>query len=456
MAVAHISCTDAYIGTCPTIKITTDFAVMTLRLEYHFGDTAGYIPLPNEEYTSEVTDWVIPTDFYHQIPHELQGLCLLTLEAIGLNPKESSTAQCTFMAKVNPSFCKPTIGVPQIRDTNAASVALTGDSSKLIRYVSSAYVEAERYSNYGTWIDYSLSYVTNSGRTSREKYPTFDGVDNPAFYIFAKDVRGLSTGITYTVPADRFIEYIKLTCNAGDERPDTSGSLRLTCSGNYFNGSFGAVNNVLFVEYRYKEKGGDFGAWRAMVASVNGNTYSAYADITGLDYKTTYVFECRATDAAMTISSAESVTQATPVFHWGENDFVHETVVDFRAGIMFNGVEGDYIEEQGTANGWRYRKWNSGLAECWLGVNKSISASSWVEYDGWYEAELLIAREYPFPFEDTQNEYATIQSACGGFLNGSAIGMSSTTTGSYFITRLGKLTGTYSCRLNLYAVGRWK
>ncbi len=35
----------------------------------------------------------------------------------------------------------------------------------------------------------------------------------------------------------------------------------------------------------------------------------------------------------------------------------------------------DYIVEQGTSNGWAYRKWSSGIAECWLLESKTITGS---------------------------------------------------------------------------------
>lgn len=35
----------------------------------------------------------------------------------------------------------------------------------------------------------------------------------------------------------------------------------------------------------------------------------------------------------------------------------------------------DYVVAEGTSGNWRYRKWNSGIAECWLTSNRSASGS---------------------------------------------------------------------------------
>jgi hypothetical protein len=115
--------------------------------------------------------------------------------------------------------------------------------------------------------------------------------------------------------------------------------MTVLCSGNYFNGSFGAVNNTLTVQYRYKEYGGAFSDWTDMTVTKNGNYYSATASLTGLDYQQSYVFEAQAIDKLMTVPSTGSPIQSRPVFHWGENDFVFEVPVTFKAGYDGESVE---------------------------------------------------------------------------------------------------------------------
>ena len=41
---------------------------------------------------------------------------------------------------------------------------------------------------------------------------------------------------------------------------------------------------------------------------------------------------------------------------------------------------GDYITSQGTSGSWTYRKWNSGVAECWARLNATRKAT-YVAYD---------------------------------------------------------------------------
>ena len=37
----------------------------------------------------------------------------------------------------------------------------------------------------------------------------------------------------------------------------------------------------------------------------------------------------------------------------------------------------DHVVEEGTSGIWTYRKWNSGIAECWGEVSKSTTFSVW-------------------------------------------------------------------------------
>ena len=40
------------------------------------------------------------------------------------------------------------------------------------------------------------------------------------------------------------------------------------------------------------------------------------------------------------------------------------------------GLIADYVVEQGTSGNWTYRKWNSGIAECWGNISGSFTIST--------------------------------------------------------------------------------
>ena len=63
------------------------------------------------------------------------------------------------------------------------------------------------------------------------------------------------------------------------------------------------------------------------------------------------------------------------------------TFTAIRIGDKFAEPSADYIVEQGTSGIWTYRKWNSGVAECWgTYTSGNISVAS---RNGWYSGECI-------------------------------------------------------------------
>lgn len=246
---------------------------------------------------------------------------------IGANYQGSNLSR-TFTIK-NP---QPLID-PTITDTNSVTVALTGDSSKLIRYYSNAHVIIDAQAVKKATLK---SQKVTCGSKSLNGDGTIEGVESNSFVITATDSRGNTTKETVT-PA--FVDYVKLTCNLANNRPTADGEMTVKVTGNYFNGSFGASSNTLSVYYRYKVSGGSYSEWKAMSVTPGSGNYSATANLTGLDYQTTYVFQAYAVDKLATVQSAEKSVKSTPVFDWSENDFKFNVpVFDEFATSFVNGL----------------------------------------------------------------------------------------------------------------------
>lgn len=237
----------------------------------------------------------------------------------------------TEYSKINKTFtvvnADPRIN-PVITNTTTSTVNLTGSTSKFIRYYSDASVSVGVSAAKGASIN---SHITTCGsQYFTSATGTFTGVENDEITISATDSRGYTA--VKTVALD-IVPYVKLTCNLSDNRPDTAGNMVVACSGNYWQGNFGAVQNTLTVQYRWKVQGGTFGSWQNMTVYRSGDTYTAESQqITGLDYKTLYVFECRATDKLLTVNTGETPIKSLPVFHWSGEDVVFEVPVIFNAG----------------------------------------------------------------------------------------------------------------------------
>lgn len=66
----------------------------------------------------------------------------------------------------------------------------------------------------------------------------------------------------------------------------------------------------------------------------------------------------------------------------------------------------DFIVEQGTKNGWTYRKWDSGVAECWkILTHKTAITTAW---GALYQGTATSRQNYPFSFVGKPLEQATL------------------------------------------------
>jgi hypothetical protein len=339
---ARALCTDANVGTAPTITISVPTlqnipqSNLTYTLTYTFGSHGGTIL----EKTTQTTygGFTFPLSFYAEFPNAKYGVGVITCETYN-GASLLGYSYTEFRALANEASSTPTI-FPTIKDVNSATIALTGDSNTLVRYASNAGIDIGAEARNSATIKSQI--CANGGKAITTATGTINGVEQAKFTCSATDSRGYTTTISLTKP---FIEYIKLTCTLGEGLPDTSGNMSVKCSGSYWAGNFGVAANTITVQYRYKANGGTFSEWRAMSVSTSGNSYTASADLAGLDYRTKYIFQARATDKLMTATTDETAKISLPVFHWSEEDFVFEVPVIFKQGATI----GDAVEvESGT------------------------------------------------------------------------------------------------------------
>ena len=162
---------------------------------------------------------------------------------------------------------------------------------------------------------------------------TINDVETGLFSFSATDSRDYTTATGVT---KQMIDYVRITANLEVPNPTTYGETTLTITGNYFNGSFGNVNNLLVVLYRIKENNEEYGEWQVASPTLKNNTYKAVINITGLNYLNSYTFQVRAYDMLETVTSKEVKVKTIPVFDWSENDFNFNVPVTFSAGYTIN------------------------------------------------------------------------------------------------------------------------
>ena len=308
---SSVSCSTANIGSNATITINRASTSFTHTLTYSFGSLSGTIATKT---SSTNISWTIPTTFYGQIPNSKSGTGTITCDTYNGSTLIGSKST-SFTATVSESASKPTLS-PTAVDSNSATTALTGNNSKFIKYYSNASVATGAQARNSATL--KSQKITCGAKSITSASGTINAVESGSFTFSATDSRGYTTTQTLN---KTLIEYIKLTCSLNAGAPTTAGVATLKISGNYWDGTFGAVANTLTVQYRYKTQGGSYGSWTTVSATKSNNTYNATATISGLNYQTTYVFQARAVDKLATINTDEQARRTTPIFDWSKNDF---------------------------------------------------------------------------------------------------------------------------------------
>lgn len=349
-----IGATDANIGAVSMIAVDRKSDSYTHSIAYTFGSLSGYVTASGGVSASEVkftaasVPFTVPESFYAQIPSAKSGKCTLTIKTYSGSAQIGDTQSCAFTATASETACAPTVSGTVV-DSNAATKALTGDASKLVRYCSTALCTITAAAKNSAAISSkSIGGTAVSGDTR-----SIPNVESGSVAFAATDSRGYSAAATVNAT---LIPYVKLTNNASAARTDpTSGNAKLTMKGNYYNDSFGAVDNTLEVKYRI----GD-GDYIAVNPTLNGNAYSASVSLSDLDYTQSYTVTVSVSDKLSAVTKALTIGPGVPVFDWGQNDMrvnvplsvqghalvpLYTFTVDGNA-VIYDGVESNWSSIQ--------------------------------------------------------------------------------------------------------------
>lgn len=214
---------------------------------------------------------------------------------------------------------------PYVWDEYFNTVALTGDSSKIIRYASVVgYQIGATASKQAEIVHQSIKNGSQMIENSSQGF--LYNPESNTFYFAATDSRGLTARDFIVVD---LIPYVIPTAKITKAYLDTEGVLTFSVSGNYYNDSFGAKNNTIQFEYSIRENDGDI-SWHIIEPEVKynqNNTYSFNYTITGLNYLNTYILEINIIDEIQQSFSEPKIIASIPVYDWGKEDFRHHTNV---------------------------------------------------------------------------------------------------------------------------------
>ena len=340
---SSVTATNANIGSKTTIAISRAASSFTHTLTYAFGGLTGTIATKT---TSTSIAWTVPTSFYAKIPNATSGKCTITCDTYSGSTK-IGTSTTAFTATAAKSASAPTVSVVAV-DTNTDVVALTGSNKRIVKGFSDVKVTTTATAKNSASIS-SVAVTCGSVKKTGTSV-TFTDADSATIQATATDSRGYSTAATATglTLVDYRVPTIYETITR--ESP-TSDTVKISVIGRWFDGNFGAKQNTLKVQVRYKPKSqsayADSDKYVDMAVTTSaGGIYSATLTLSGLEYTKAYSIRIRASDAihvydgpiAEPVYRNTEISKGVPIFDWGENDFRFNVPVELDSGAFATGA----------------------------------------------------------------------------------------------------------------------
>lgn len=306
---SDITASNADIGSSTIIVINKKASSFTTTIDYKFENETSWTNIVTK--TSNTTyGWTLPESFYNQIPNKKYGVVTLRAITYDGNSKigEKTT---TFNAFANAELCKPVISNTSIIDTNTKSIALTGDNTKFIKYVSTPKL---------TW----LASAKNGASIISQKVNVVEAVSpysphwSDSYKLTVTDSRGYQTTYDFNLSTIDYF-YPQITAS-GKRKTSTSSNIILNVSGKFFNGYFSDTNkNTVTFKCNYKKKDDTVWNTTTLTPTINADGTFTLTDFDLgeiCDYKYSWQFSITAADKITPQNSNFPITKGNPVYYW--------------------------------------------------------------------------------------------------------------------------------------------
>lgn len=335
---SSITATSANIGSTSTLTISRYSSSFTHTLQYKIAGQSSFTTIVNKTSATSYS-WTVPTSTYDYMSATGTSVSI-TINCITYNGSTNIGSKTTTLtAYAVESACKPTISASYELLNDASPY--TGNSTTAILNWSNVKITISASAKNGASI--SSYAIVHNGGTTNSNTGTYNKIQVGTFTCRTQDSRGYTneqTIIITTIPY--FVPSITLTVVPPDAQ---TGETDITTKGNVYTGSFGAVNNALTVQYRYKLQGGSYTDWANLPSTGNNNSYTTSKTTIILDYRQKYVFQARVIDTLNTTNSEEMVVVKLPLFDWAESNFNFNVPITLAANsygstLPSTGIEG--------------------------------------------------------------------------------------------------------------------
>ena len=368
----------------------------------------------------------------------------------------------SLQAKLTIVNANPTYDASKVtyEDTNDTTFAVTGNRLHIVQNKSTLSVKYEKATaNKGASISsykFTLNGVTKTSTTDggTVNFGAVNSSKNLKLTCVVTDSRGNTTTVTKEIT---MLEYAS-----------PSASVILARLNNYedttyltVDAMYSSVNNknTVTITYQNKKVGGSYGS----AVSIQDNKQTTLS----CDKNFAYIFLITVKDKFTTITKEIPLAKGKfPLFiHTDRNAVgVNEYCADDEAFRVADGVSHfedgirianqnvvDYIVAQGTSGNWTYRKWASGIAECWQYSKLTFSSKSGAGITDFYMGTV----DVQLPFTFTANPTST----CSCEMAYSEWTQCQCTTSKVTVRRFGNsnsFNNVPELKVSISVQGRWK
>lgn len=332
-----LSASDGAVGSCVTVVVHRKHAQYSHSIAYCFGELSGYIDQKGDScqepvrLTETVVNFRLPEVFYQQFPDKSREVCTLTCTTYRDEQVLGTPQTSQFQVYADEKQCSPWLFF-QAQDVAPDTLALTGESSVIVRYLSTIRCRLSASARNGAWITGQSILGVEGAQLD------IPGPEHGQVTFSATDSRGYTVTENLVIP---LIPYVPLSVNAQIRRVSpTSNRAIVSMQGSCWKGNFGQKENFLCVTLQV-EGGTDVTVFPEV---SEDHTYQLDVPLNDLDYTRSYRITVAVSDAVRTVRQIVTVQKGVPVFDWGETDFCFHVPVDVPA-LTLGGVSlKEYIQ----------------------------------------------------------------------------------------------------------------
>ena len=448
-----VAASNGTLGTAQTLTVTRYNSSFTHTITYSCGTASGTICTKSSATSLSFTP---PIDLASQAPSNTTVSVKLTITtyngntSLGANSIDincsipSSVVPSVSIAVSDPSGYAATYG-KYIQGKSQLQIDITAEGiygSTIKTYNTTA--QGKSYSGESVYIDLITEAADFEVNTTVKDSRDRPNSDKEAIPVYA-----------YSNPVISAISVQRCTANG-----------TLNSSGEYLKLTFDAVvtslgdQNTVKYEVQYKKKKDtDYSTPEEITAYSNNYAVTGGVFVFAADTSSSYDITLIATDAFGSVPAYGTGASIKKFWSWlynglgfalgkiAEKEYLFDSAwaINSDVGYKLGGRDMEYVVEQGTSEGWVYRKWNSGIAECWGVFGHTEGSADYIQFD----------IPYPFAFIETPVVVVSADGQGGYAKTISPYNNTKSTTLARIAYKNSSSSSVFS-QFNIHVIGKWK